>query len=102
MQAQLRIYDIKSGEMDDWLDLFHNKVVPMHAKYGLTVQGAWVDQEKSQFVWVRAFEGDGTVEEQEAFYRNSPERAEVIGDEPKRFIEHMDVRELQQVIPVAD
>lgn len=91
-QAQLRIYDIKPGLMAEWLELFQHKVVPLHEQHGLPVRGAWVDDEHSQFAWVREFVGAGTIEEQEKAYRASPERTRVIGDEPARFIERMEVR----------
>jgi hypothetical protein len=97
MTFQLRTYDIKPGTMEDWLVLFREKVVPMHEKYGLPVRAAWVVHERSQFVWVREFVGEGTVEEQELRYRVSEERAHVIGDAPKAFILQMDVRDVEPV-----
>jgi hypothetical protein len=97
MALQLRIYDIKQGEMEGWLELFREKVVPMHAKYDMPVRKAWVAPERSQFVWIRELIGTGTPEEQEKRYRESDERAEVIGDEPKRFIEGMEIRVVDPV-----
>jgi hypothetical protein len=97
--SQLRIYDIKPDLLDEWLAFFHDKVAPMHSKYALPVHAAWVDRERSQFAWVRTFAGEGTVEEQEKRYYQSPERQAVIGDEPKRFIEKMHVRVVEQVYP---
>lgn len=99
MTLQLRIYDIKQGEMEGWLQLFRERVVPMHEKFDMPVRAAWVAPERSQFVWMRELVGSGTAEEQEQRYRNSEERAQVIGDEPKRFIEQMEVRVVE---PVAD
>lgn len=97
MALQLRIYDIKQGEMEEWLKLFHDKIVPMHSKFDMPVRAAWVAPERSQFVWMRELVGSGTAEEQEQRYRESDERAEVIGDEPKRFIEQMEVRVVEPV-----
>lgn len=97
MISQLRTYDIKQGEMEGWLTLFRDKVAPLHAKFDMPVRGAWVDKERSQFVWVREFMGTGTPEEQEQQYRSSEERARVIGDEPSRFIERMEVRVVEPV-----
>jgi hypothetical protein len=97
MTLQLRIYDIKQGEMDAWLELFNEKIVPMHEKFDMPVRSAWVAPERSQFVWVRELIGSGTAEEQELRYRESDERAAVIGDEPKRFIEQMEVRVVEPV-----
>jgi hypothetical protein len=98
MTLQLRIYDIKQGEMDGWLELFHEKITPMHAKFDMPVRSAWVAPERSQFVWIRELFGEGTAEEQEKRYRESKERAEAIGDEPKRFIEAMEVRVVEPVV----
>lgn len=97
VSLQLRIYDIKQGEMDDWLKLFHERVAPLHAKYDMPVRGAWVVPDRSQFVWFRELVGTGTPEEQELRYRESDERAQLIGDEPKRFIENMEVRVVESV-----
>lgn len=97
MTFQLRTYDIKPGTMDDWLVLFRDKVVPLHEKYGIPVRTAWVDRERSQFVWVREFVGEGSAEEQEQRYRASDERTRVIGDAPKAFILHMDLRDVDPV-----
>jgi hypothetical protein len=95
--SQLRTYDIKLGEMEGWLKLFREKVVPLHRKYDIPVRAAWVDRERSQFIWVRELVGTGTPEQQEERYRNSEERTRIIGDEPSRFIENMDVRVVEQV-----
>lgn len=97
---QLRTYKIKPGLMDDWLELFHDAVVPLHEKYGLPVRTAWADRETSTFTWVRELTGEGTAEDQEARYRATEERARVIGDRPKAFIESMVVGEVERVFPV--
>jgi hypothetical protein len=96
---QLRSYQIKPGLMDDWLSLFHSAVAPLHEKYGLPVRGAWVDRQSNTFTWVREFTGEGTAEEQEARYRSTDERARVLGDRPKEFIESMVVREVERAFP---
>lgn len=98
MVVEHRTYQLKPGTIDDWLVLFHTKIVPLHAKFGLPVRAAWVDRENSAFLWVREFVGEGTVEEQETRYRASQERARVIGDEPKAFIESMTVRRVETVL----
>jgi hypothetical protein len=98
---ELRTYEIKPGTIDEWLVLFQDKVVPLHAKHGLPVRGAWVDRETSTFAWVREFTGEGTREEQEARYRASEDRTRIIGDEPKRFITSMSVRVVDSVFPVS-
>lgn len=101
MVFELRTYEIKPGTIDDWLVLFHDKIVPLHAKHGLPVRSAWVDRTTSTFVWVREFIGEGTREEQEARYRASEDRTRIIGDEPKQYIVSMSVREVDSVFPRA-
>ena len=95
-----RTYELVPDTLDDWLELFHNKIVPLHDKFGLPVRGAWLDREASTFLWVREFVGEGTAEEQESRYRASDERAAVIGDEPKKFILSMAVRRVETAFPV--
>lgn len=85
--------------MDDWLEMFHSAIVPLHEKYGLPVRTAWVDRESNAFTWVREMTGEGTAEEQEARYRATEERQRVIGDRPKEFIESMLVREVERAFP---
>lgn len=97
MASQLRIYDIRPGQMEQWLTLFREKIAPLHRQFDMPVRAAWTECEHSRFIWVRDFVGAGTIEEQETRYRNSAERARIIGDEPQRFIEHMDVRVVDQV-----
>jgi hypothetical protein len=96
---QLRTYQIKQDRMDDWLELFHGAVVPLHEKYGLPVRTAWVDREANTFTWVRELTGEGTAAEQEARYRATDERTRVLGDRPKEFIESMVVREVERAFP---
>ncbi|GAA1136195.1 NIPSNAP family protein [Nocardioides aquiterrae] len=99
MVFQLRTYQIKPGVMDEWLELFHGAVVPLHEKYGLPVRTAWVDRETNTFTWVRELTGEGTAEEQEAAYRATEERERLVGDRPKAFIESMNVREVERAFP---
>ena len=46
--AQLRTYTINKGQLEDWLEIFHSEVIPK-------VESTWVNQEKSQFIWIRSF-----------------------------------------------
>ncbi len=102
MTVEHRTYEIVPGTMDAWLVLFHEKIVPLHAEFGLPVRGAWADRETSTFIWVREFVGEGTAEQQEARYRASDQRAAMIGDEPKDFIVSISVRRVETVVPVVE
>ncbi|MGB2534702.1 MAG: hypothetical protein ACPID2_05990 [Candidatus Puniceispirillum sp.] len=54
--AHLRIYTINKGQMDDWLDLFHNKLVPVLNEAGFSVPSSWVNDLGTQFIWIRSCE----------------------------------------------
>ncbi len=92
MPSQLRIYKIKPGRMDDWMNFFNNKVVPLHRKFGIPARIGWINEADSEFIWVRDFSGETPIEEQERNYVTSEERQRVIGDEAKQYIESAVVR----------
>jgi hypothetical protein len=91
MVSQLRIYTIKPDGMDPWLKMFKETTVPLHQRYGIPVERAWVTTDGRQFVWVRNFRSEDSIEEQERGYYGSPERL-ALGDEPMLYIEKMEVR----------
>jgi hypothetical protein len=92
MPSQLRIYTIKPGLMRQWLEFFHEKVVPLQAKHGMSVHVGFVSEAANEFIWVRDFSDDESIEVQEERYYKSEERLRVIGDEPKRYIDAISVR----------
>lgn len=92
MPSQLRIYRIKPGQMDNWLEFFDQKVVPMHRKFEIPVRAGWVSRAESEFIWVRDFADDEPMEDQERRYVESEERIRAIGDEAKQYIDSMVVR----------
>ena len=46
MIAHLRTYTINKGMMDGWLELFHEKIVPLLDEAGIKVESAWVNDER--------------------------------------------------------
>jgi quinol monooxygenase YgiN len=71
MVTQVRIYTVKDGQMDSWINHFNEKIVPTSAKYGVHVQAAWANRAQNEFIWVRSFESEDTLKK----YEESPERA---------------------------
>ena len=53
--AQLRTYTINKGQLENWLEIFHSEVIPKLEDAGIKVESTWVNQEKSQFIWIRSF-----------------------------------------------
>lgn len=70
--AHLRTYTINQGMMDDWLELFHDKIVPLSAEAGIKVESSWVNEERTQFIWIRSY-GDSveSIETAEAAFYGS-------------------------------
>jgi hypothetical protein len=63
MAQQLRVYTMKEGRLDDWVDLFHRGTLPLRRAHGFEIE-AWTAPETNQFVWLVTREG--TNEEFEA------------------------------------
>ena len=52
--AHLRTYTINKGQLDSWLELFPT-LVPLMEEAGIKVESTWVNQERSQFIWIRSY-----------------------------------------------
>jgi hypothetical protein len=85
MQLYLRIYTIRPGGMDAWLEEWREHVVPLRRSLGFAVLGAWVAEHDETFTWLLGYDGPGTIEEANAAYYASPERAALEPD-PARHI----------------
>lgn len=96
MISQLRIYTINRGMMDSWLKLFNEHIRPIHQKLGIPVEGAWINADRTEFIWVRSFDNTEAIPAKEAEYFASPER-QALGDRPKDHIAKMEVRVIEEV-----
>jgi hypothetical protein len=72
VEQQLRIYQVKKGRMDEWVEMWRSQVLPLRRRYGFTVTGPWVVHDESRFVWIVGH--DNFSEANAAFY-GSPERS---------------------------
>ena len=66
MIAQLRTYTINKGMMDDWLKLFRGEIVPLCRRSGIGVESVWVNDEGTQFTWIRTFDDAEDIVRKEA------------------------------------
>ncbi len=70
--AHLRTYTIKEGQMDNWLSLFKEKLIPLLEEHGIAVDGTWVSEDGSQFIWVRSYgDSESDIEAKEAAFYGS-------------------------------
>lgn len=89
--AHLRTYTINKGQMDSWLKLFDEKLVPLMAEAGIKVEGKWVNAEGTQFIWVRSYgDSEADIESKEAaFYGSEWWKANV--DHVRSHLAHRDI-----------
>ena len=70
--AHLRTYTIKEGQMDSWLKLFKEKLIPLLDEHDIKVEGTWVSEDETQFIWVRSYgETEAELEAKEAAFYGS-------------------------------
>ena len=96
MVFQLRIYTINRGMMDSWLELFNTHIRPLHDRLGIPVQQSWVNNDKTEFIWVRRFDSAEDIPIKEGEFFASPERI-ALADRPPSHIAKMEVRVIESV-----
>ncbi len=99
MICQLRTYTINSGMMDAWVDLFNDQLVGIQNKYGITIDGMWVNADANQFIWIRSFPSAEEVATREAAFYNSPEWQGVM-DHARSHIARLEVQAMSSVMKV--
>lgn len=56
MYAQLRMYTVNRGKMDDWVEWFNDKLRPIAQQADHTILGPWINEAKTEFVWIRTYD----------------------------------------------
>ncbi len=98
MQLVLRIYTIRPGELDEWLEEWRDHVVPLRRAAGFEMLGAWASEEGPEepatFAWLLGYEGPASLEAANATYYRSPERQALEPDPARHIAEarQLDVR----------
>ena len=95
MQSQLRIYSIKDGLLDEFIEFWRSEIVPLRRRFGFEVAGAWADAETRTFAWVV---GHADFEQAAADYYDSPDR-KLLSRDPGEFIESSELRMMAPVDP---
>jgi L-ascorbate metabolism protein UlaG (beta-lactamase superfamily) len=88
--VQLRRYEIKPGEMEQFLEAVRAAFV-VREHYGFQAAFALIDEERNEFTWAVAHDGDFAAVEAE--YYASPERAAL----PANPADHIAVMHLGMV-----
>lgn len=86
--VQLRRYRIAEGELDGFV-LWFRRAAKTRARFGFTVEFAYLNREVGEFVWAVSHPGDSAAfDEAEASWRIDPERAAVFADLHDCITEH--------------
>ena len=98
METQLRDYRIRPGHMDDWIAGWSSGIVPLRAREGFVILGAWVDRAHDRFVWLVGHDGaDGFVAAEQR-YHDSPARL-ALAPNPSDFIDHATLDMVERIEP---
>ena len=97
MTSQLRIYTINRGMMDEWVKLFTESLVPMQEKHGIEIDGTWVSEDDTRFIWIRSFANLEDVKTKETAFYGSPEWTAVM-DHARSHIARMDIQTMEPAL----
>lgn len=97
MTAELRIYTINKGRLNDFVQAWAAGVYPLRLKKGYRIDGAWIIRERNEFVWLLSSDGDDWVAQERSYYA-SPERA-AINPDPAQYIAKAEKWLLTPVLP---
>lgn len=95
--AHLRTYTINKGQMDSWLELFRAHLVPLLQEHDIKVEGTWINDAGTQFIWVRSYgETEADLERKEAaFYGSDWWQANV--DRVRGHLAHREIELIRSV-----
>ncbi|MBT8250941.1 MAG: NIPSNAP family protein [Acidimicrobiia bacterium] len=96
MTAQLRIYDIEEGKLEEFARLVSDHVIPPRLQYGFEIVGTWTIPANNQYCWIVSYDGPLRWDEAVERYYNSPERRNLAFD-PDEFITKADLRQLEPI-----
>jgi hypothetical protein len=78
MLSEIRIVTTKEGQINNWLDLFRDRVAPLASRFDIQISGAWTGGERRRFILIRSFEN-----------------ADNMAARRSRFVDHRDWRAIE-------
>jgi hypothetical protein len=99
--AQIRIYTINRGELDNFLTHFKEQTLPLHESVGWPVVAMWVNRPQNEVIWIRTHTDAADLEAKtKAFREGAAARGIVLGG----HVAKMEVREVEAAdigVPVS-
>jgi hypothetical protein len=84
MQFQLRDYQIKPGQMNEWITEWSRHVRPLREAAGFGLVGAWVARGENRFIWILGREDFEAADRR--YYLSDQRRS--IDPDPARHLAH--------------
>jgi hypothetical protein len=97
MEIELRDYVATPGHLDDWIRGWSEGVMPIRARCGFHLIGAWVDRPHDRFVWVLGYDGPDGFDVAEERYHSLADRG-TLDPEPSSFVQ---TAQINRVAPIA-
>ena len=97
MTAQLRLYTINRGDLQQFAKEWKEKIYPLRRKLGFSIEAAWTIEETNQFVWLLRLEEDEGWQEKDQAYYASPER-KAMDPDPARLIARAEEFEIKKFL----
>ncbi len=85
MQTQVRVYRLRPGAMDTFVQEWREHVAPLRRRFGFEILAAWGAEEEDTFIWVIGHDGDFASADRE--YYASAERAAFDPDPARHILE---------------
>ena len=98
MTTQVRIFTIREGQMEPFLQAWLAGVYPLRLTHGFQIDGAWVIPERNQFMWVLRYDGPEPWDVKDRAYYASAERTTMDPD-PVQYIERVEKYFITSVLP---
>ena len=89
MASELRLYTINRGQMEEFVKVWREGVVPLRQEAGFRVEGAWIVEATNQFAWVVSLPDEEDWEARLGHYYSSPGR-KALSPDPVSFIARME------------
>jgi hypothetical protein len=99
MATQVRIFTIRPGQIDDFLQAWLAGVYPLRLVHGFSIDGAWVIPERNQFLWIIRYDGSEDWEMKERIYYASTERT-ILDPDPVQYIARVEQYFIKSVLPL--
>jgi hypothetical protein len=97
MISQLRIFKIQEDRMDEFVKAWLSQVYPLRLHHGFTIDGAWIDETRNEFIWILSYDGSEDFEVKDKAYLAATNRVDFNPD-PAQWVSGGSKRMIKAVI----